>query len=386
MSLQLASMCALERSQLPAVWSQYGALPSSSQLTFISTSEWGTKPRRLYEDNSQYGYPWTPLQASLHRSRARSHARRHDGCPVPSAVAAARPQKAAPYTVYLSNNYLGNTWRVQMEKSAEAAATLAPLKGKVVLKVENVGQTVPAQITSLDAIIARHPTAILIDASSPTALNPTIATACAQGIVVVNFDQPVTAPCAYRVTSNTNAAAVLDAEWMVGVLHGKGNLYVDSGLPGAPLSNAGVQLDLGVFKKYPGIHVVGYYQSQYAIGPEQQGVASLLSAHPDVDGVMSEAYCTGAIKAFQAAGHALVPMVCAAFNGTMVALATNKGANGITTANPPYLSAEALRIAVNVLGGQKNSCTRFFRSSATTPRARCRSFLRAQSARRSRSA
>jgi ribose transport system substrate-binding protein len=272
--------------------------------------------------------------------------------PVPTAVAAA-PQKSAPYTVYLSNNYLGNTWRVQMEKSAEAAATLAPLKGKVVLKVENVGQTVPAQITSLDAIIARHPSAILIDASSPTALNPTIATACAQGIVVVNFDQPVTAPCAYRVTSNTNAAAVLDAEWMVGVLHGKGNLYLDSGLPGAPLSNAGVQLDLGVFKKYPGIHVVGYYQSQYAIGPEQQGVASLLSAHPDVNGVMSEAYCTGAIKAFQAAGHALVPMVCAAFNGTMVALATNKGANGITTANPPYLSAEALRIAVNVLSGHK---------------------------------
>jgi ribose transport system substrate-binding protein len=272
--------------------------------------------------------------------------------PVPSAVAAA-PQKSAPYTVYLSNNYLGNTWRVQMEKSAEAAATLAPLKGKVVLKVENVGQTVPAQITSLDAIIARHPSAILIDASSPTALNPTIATACAQGIVVVNFDQPVTAPCAYRVTSNTNAAAVLDAEWMVGVLHGKGNLYLDSGLPGAPLSNAGVQLDLGVFKKYPGIHVVGYYKSQYAIGPEQQGVASLLSAHPDVNGVMSEAYCTGAIKAFQAAGHALVPMVCAAFNGTMVALATNKGANGITTANPPYLSAEALRIAVNVLSGHK---------------------------------
>ena len=129
--------------------------------------------------------------------------------------------------------------------------------------------------------------------------------------MVVNFDQPVTAPCAYRVTSNTNAAAVLDAEWIVGVLHGKGNLYLDSGLPGAPLSNAGVQLDLSVFKKYPGIHVVGYYQSQYAIGPEQQGVASLLSAHPDVNGLISQAYCTGAIAAFQAAGHALVPMVCA---------------------------------------------------------------------------
>ena len=272
---------------------------------------------------------------------------------IPSASAAARPQSSSPYTIYLSNNYLGNTWRVQMEKSAEAAVALAPFKGKVVLHVENAAQTVPAQITSLDAIIAKHPSAILIDASSPTALNPTIATACAQHIVVVNFDQPVTAPCAYRVTSNTNAAAVLDAEWIVGVLHGKGNLYLDSGLPGAPLSNAGVQLDLSVFKKYPGIHVVGYYQSQYAIGPEQQGVASLLSAHPDVNGLISQAYCTGAIAAFQAAGHTLVPMVCAAFNGTMVALAKDKGANGMTTANPPYLSAEALRIAVNVLGGQK---------------------------------
>ena len=99
---------------------------------------------------------------------------------IPSASAAARPQTSSPYTIYLSNNYLGNTWRVQMEKSAEAAAALAPFKGKVVLHVENAAQTVPAQITSLDAIIAKHPSAILIDASSPTALNPTIATACAR--------------------------------------------------------------------------------------------------------------------------------------------------------------------------------------------------------------
>ncbi|MCU1495045.1 MAG: sugar transporter substrate-binding protein, partial [Acidimicrobiaceae bacterium] len=264
-------------------------------------------------------------------------------------------KSAAAYNIYLSNNYLGNTWRVQMEKSAEAAAALSPLKGKVVLHVVNAAQTVPAQITSLEAIIARHPSAILIDAASPTALNPEIATACAQHIVVVNFDQPVTAPCAYRVTSNTNAAAVIDAQWIVGVLHGKGNIYLDSGLPGAPLSNAGVQLDLSIFKKYPGIHVVGYYQSQYAIGPEQQGVASLLAAHPNVNGIISQAYCTGAIAALKSAGHPLVPMVCAAFNGTMVALASDKGANGFTTANPPYLSADAMRIAVQVLGGQKQA-------------------------------
>jgi ribose transport system substrate-binding protein len=277
------------------------------------------------------------------------------GVAASSASGAARPHAAAPYSIYLSNNYLGNTWRVQMEKSAEAAVKLSPLKGKINLTVENAAQTVPAQIASLDAIIARHPSAILIDASSPTALNSTIATACAQHIVVVNFDQPVTAPCAYRVTSNTEAAALLDAQWIAGVIHDHGNLYLDSGLPGAPLSNAGVQFDLSVWKKYPGIHVVGYYQSQYAIGPEQQGVASLLAAHPNVQGVVSQAYCTGAIAAFQAAGHALVPMVCAAFNGTLVALGSDKGANGIATVNPPWLSAQALNIAVTVLGGGKEA-------------------------------
>ena len=40
---------------------------------------------------------------------------------------------------------------------AAVAAALAPLKGKVVLHIENASQTVPAQITSLEAIIARKP-------------------------------------------------------------------------------------------------------------------------------------------------------------------------------------------------------------------------------------
>jgi len=268
------------------------------------------------------------------------------------AASGASNSNSKPYTIYLSNNYLGNTWRIQMEKSAEEAAKIAPLKGKVTLDVVNAAGTVPAQIASLEAIIARHPAAILVDASSPAALNPVIAQACAAHIVVVNFDQPLTAPCAYRLTSNTTEEGILGAEWIAKVLHGKGNLYLDSGLPGAPLSNQGVENELGVFKHYPGIHVVGYYQSQYAIGPEQQGVASLLAAHPDVNGILSEAYCTGAINALQAAGHALVPMYCQSFNGTMVALATDKGAEGYVTANPPYLSADAMRIAVQVLGGQ----------------------------------
>lgn len=257
-----------------------------------------------------------------------------------------------PYTIYLSNNFVGNDWRVQMEKEASVAATMAPFKGAVDLTITNAGDTVPDQIASLQAIVARKPDAILVDASSPTALNPVIARACAAGIVVVNFDQIVTAPCAYKVFSNFTLGEQLSAEWMVAQLHGKGNVFEDTGLAGAPISATILGAWKSVLVHYPSIHVVATYQGQYALGPEQQGVASLLAAHSDVQGILTQGYCTGAIKALQAVNHPLVPMLCQSYNQTYVALAKDKGASGFIMANPAWLSVLAMQTAVKVLDKQ----------------------------------
>ena len=54
-----------------------------------------------------------------------------------------------------------------MEKEATVAAGLAPFKGEVNLHITNAGATVPDQISSLQAIVATKPNAILVDASSP---------------------------------------------------------------------------------------------------------------------------------------------------------------------------------------------------------------------------
>jgi ribose transport system substrate-binding protein len=258
-----------------------------------------------------------------------------------------------PYTIYLSNNYVGNDWRIQMQKEAEVAAKMAPFKGKVRLTVTVAGNTVPDQISSLQAIVARRPAAILVDASSPTALNPVISQACKDGIVVVNFDQEVTAPCAYRIFSDFTLGEQLSAKWMVAVLHGKGNVFEDTGLAGAPISATITNAWASVLKHYPGVKVVGTYQGQYALGPEQQGVASLLAAHPKVQGILTQGYCTGAIKALKAAGRPLVPMLCQAYNQTFVALAQDKGASGFIMANPAWLSVLAMQTAVNVLQGHR---------------------------------
>jgi ribose transport system substrate-binding protein len=271
------------------------------------------------------------------------------------------PQRTAAaektYKIYLSNNFVGNDWRQQMLRSAALAVKKPPLAGRVDLTIENVETATQAQINSLANIIRAKPDAIVIDASSGTALNPTIEKACAAGIVVVSFDQVVTADCAYKLESNFDVMSHNQAAWMATVLNGKGKILMDRGLAGAPISERLVKGFEDVLKDYPGIEVVGYFNGNYALGPEQAGVASLLAAHPQVDGIFSQAYGTGAIKALQDAGRPLVPITAAAFNGTAVACVQTKGAKCILGANPPYLSAEAIKLAVAIIEGKKPAST-----------------------------
>ena len=140
------------------------------------------------------------------------------------------------YTIYLSNNFVGNDWRQQMERVAVVSVNKGPLAGRVDLKIENVENKVEAQINSLNNIIRSKPDAILVDAGSAEALNPTIKKACDAGIVVISFDQVVSEPCAYALESDWNRIPAVLAEWMAKQLNGKGKVFVDRGLAGAPIS------------------------------------------------------------------------------------------------------------------------------------------------------
>jgi ribose transport system substrate-binding protein len=264
---------------------------------------------------------------------------------------AARPAHAGPYKFVLSNNFLGNDWRPQMERLAALTARLRPFKSKVTLSIVNAQNTTQAQIQSLNAIIATHPDAILLDASSGTALNPTVTRACAAGIKVISFDQPVTAACAWKVSQDHGAGQIVVGEWMAQTLHRSGSIFVDRGLPGAPVSAIihdnflkGLKLD------GPLIRVAGEYDGQYAPGPEQQGISSLLVAHPNVDGVMTQGYCKPSFNAFRNAGKPAVPTTCYAYNGEMVACGTGGHACAILTGSPVVIQL-AMELALKAVSG-----------------------------------
>ncbi|MDE3129732.1 MAG: substrate-binding domain-containing protein, partial [Acidobacteriota bacterium] len=120
-----------------------------------------------------------------------------------TAGAKGRAQAASgKFTIVLSNNYMGNEWRPQMENVAKLIAGSSKYKSKVNLEIRNAQLTPASQIQSLQSIIRQKPSALMVDAASPTALNPTIQQACSAGILVFTFDQVVTAPCAYKLPEN----------------------------------------------------------------------------------------------------------------------------------------------------------------------------------------
>lgn len=267
--------------------------------------------------------------------------------------AALAPAAAAdPYVIYLSNNFMGNDWRQQMIRSAEIATRKGPLAGRVDLRIEQAEGTVQAQINSLNNIIRQKPHAILVDAASVTALNPTLKRACDAGILVISFDQTVDEPCAYALSVDWDFIPRVLAEWVAEKLGGKGNVIIDRGLAGYEASIATTKATEEVLAKYPDIKIVGYFNGDFAPGPEQSGVAALLAANPQVDALVNMAYGTGAMQALKDAGRPLVPVTAFSFNGSAVACG-GEGASCILGSNPPFLSAEAIKLAVEILDSGK---------------------------------
>src|ERR1700692_1589039 len=92
-----------------------------------------------------------------------------------------------PYTIALSNSYIGNTWRVEMDNEFRASCAMAPLNKLVKCTAYNSGNDVSKQTPQIDNLISSRVDAILIDAASTTGLNGVIHQACSAGILVVSF-------------------------------------------------------------------------------------------------------------------------------------------------------------------------------------------------------
>src|SRR6266446_9296161 len=166
---------------------------------------------------------------------------------------------AGKLKIALANSFIGNTWRLEMENTFKAACKMPPFNSEVSCSVYNSGNDVGKQTQQISNLISQHVDAIVIDAASPTGLNGIVGQACARGILVVSYDNVVTAPCALKVNTDQFKFGQELAQELINRLHGKGNVIMVTGVAGTFADDERNKGADSVWKQNPGIKVVARY-------------------------------------------------------------------------------------------------------------------------------
>jgi ribose transport system substrate-binding protein len=260
---------------------------------------------------------------------------------------------AKPFRIAVSNSYIGNEWRVEMINFMQAYATKS-LKDKAVLTVNNSGTDAPKQIQVISDMISDGVDAIMINPASDTALDSIIEEACKQNIVVVSFDQGVTAPCAYNIGVDYVKLGEIHAQWMADTLGGKGNVVVNRGVSGFPADKNLYQGTRNVLDKYPGIKIAAEVYGKWDNAVSQQELTKVLTANPNIDGVLNQYGTYGALQALINLNHPFMPMTGQGENGWRIAMLKDKdkGLKGVSAGDPSVIGAYALKITYEILEGK----------------------------------
>ncbi|HTK08363.1 MAG TPA: sugar ABC transporter substrate-binding protein [Ktedonobacteraceae bacterium] len=260
-----------------------------------------------------------------------------------------------PYSIALSNSYIGNTWRVEMENEFKAACAMAPYKTLIKCTIYNAGNDVSKQTQQMDDLISSHVDAIVIDAASPTGLNGVIQQACNAGILVVSYDSIVTAPCALKVNTDQYKLGQQLAQYIVDALNGKGNVIMVTGVPGTSVDQERNQGAADVFKKYPNIKVIAQYTGQWASDVAERNTTAQLTSLDKIDAVWCQGGTDGVIRAILAAKRPMPTVIAGeAENGYREYMLQYKsqGLKALSIGQPPFLALVSLELASQILQGK----------------------------------
>src|ERR1700737_4081455 len=210
--------------------------------------------------------------------------------------------------IAFSNNSAGNSWRQAMLKSYDIVTKKAVADGVVGAAdvFTTADKEVPTQAAQIQNLILQGYNAIVINASSPDALNGAIKQATDAGIVVVSFDGIVTEPGAWRVVVDFKDMGKQEVEQMAKFQPKGGNLLEIRGLAGTSIDDA---IHAGIaegVQKHPEFKIANSVEGDWDQTVAQKAVAPVLSSLPEIVGVVDQGgdgY--GCAQAFNAGGRKL---------------------------------------------------------------------------------
>ncbi|MDA0566032.1 ABC transporter substrate-binding protein [Streptomonospora sp. S1-112] len=269
-----------------------------------------------------------------------------------------------PFTIGVSNGFIGSEWREQMLSVLEDAFAEYESEGVVdELVVESADVDVNGQIQQIRNLIRSDVDAIIVNPNSPTALDEVFAEAADQGIQIVAIDQAVESEHVTNVVIDQAEWASISAEWLAEEVGEGGEIIAVNGIDGHPANEDRWSGAQQVFEE-AGVEVVANDFAEWDQSQGQTVTRDLLSSNPDVDGIfVQDGMALGAMQALQAEGlEDEVAITGEARVGYMKEWdqlrQDNEDFSSIGVPNPPSVSVSALHVVVRMLQGQE------FRSDA----------------------
>ena len=268
------------------------------------------------------------------------------------------PAQEGPYRIAIVNGFVGNTWRIQMIKTAKAYAEDPAVKDKIAeLKVVSTGVDAPAQLGAIEDFINQGFDAIVTIAVSPEGFDRVIRLADKNDVVIVPFDNVLDTDAVMQVNEDQLEMGRQWGQFLVDQLkaNGKtsGKILEVRGLPGNSVDR---DRSIGIHEVFDAtggdweiIQVVGNWDD----GTAQKVTADAIAVHGQFDGVTVQGGSTGTVQAMMDAGHPFVPVAGESENGfrKLIAEHADEGLKGMSIGQSPGLVAISMKAAISALEG-----------------------------------
>lgn len=269
-------------------------------------------------------------------------------------------------TLGIEDGVGNNAWSLSSMAAVRSEAAKCPNVKQIVAIGEGDLQKSISQVNSM---VAQGANAITIIPDFGQAELPAIRAATTAGVKVVPWAaDPSGTPGSDYLTYvdwSSPDAGTLWAEWMVKALNGKGNVIFLGGPSGNPVTTGQLKSIVAVFAKNPGMHLLTG-DSTWAVdnwdpGQTQKVTASLLAKYPQINGIISDygSSTYAALRAFQTANRALVPVATLDTNGLGCLYQQERGKSSgfqlMTISSRTWLGRVAARKAISAAQGIPNN-------------------------------
>jgi rhamnose transport system substrate-binding protein len=191
--------------------------------------------------------------------------------------------------VFVVPKNLGNPY-FTLADSVKTGGALAALQtlGETGTETSGTSATAAAQIPAIQAAIAKGANALVLSASDPTALCPTLESAMRRGVTVVTYDSDAPT-CRDLFVNQASSQAIGDSEVdiLASEIHDKGDIAIVSAEASATNQNTWIGYMKQELAKYPNIHLVSTVYGNDDPTTATQVTQGLLEQYPNLAGIIS---------------------------------------------------------------------------------------------------